>query len=183
VALLLLLLCCCASLQLLARLQELGGLINSIVQISNLMVLHTGHALTSAGTTHILTGQALQASSLQSSHYASAVRRLRLTSRQVLHFRMMLQQYNRITQQQARAGQQLVGLSENSLSLQASLSGAPSTQPSGTSILLGKQGDGSEHGAVEPPADETWSPALQTGSDTVASAATDEAAAETTTPL
>lgn len=92
-ALLLLLLCCCAPLQLLARLPELRGLINSIVQISNLMVLHAGHALTSAAATPDRP-EALQASSLQSSHYASAVRRLRLTSRQVLHFRMMLQQYN-----------------------------------------------------------------------------------------
>jgi hypothetical protein len=132
--------------QLLARLQEFRGLLEEISQISTLLVLHARPAMIAAATTHIPTGQA---STLPTSHYACAVRRLRLTSRQVQHFRVMLHQYNRITQQQARAGQQLVGMSEDSFSLQTSLSGAPSTQPGTTDGSAGKRQGGSQSTARE----------------------------------
>jgi hypothetical protein len=146
--------------QLLARLQEFRGLLEEISQITNLLVLHARPALIAAATTHIPTGQA---STLPTSHYACAVRRLRLTSRQVQHFRVMLQQYNRITQQQARAGQQLVGMSEHSFSLQTSLSGAPSTQPSTSDGSAGKRQGKSHSTAGEQQMDGQARPQTSSG--------------------
>lgn len=96
----------------------------------------------------------------------------------------MLQQYNRITQQQARMGEQLVGLSENSLSLQASLSGAPSTQQSGglgnTASKQQQQQQGDSSQAADAPAGDTGPPLHPVPS---AAAGADGAAVETTTPL
>lgn len=142
------LLCCCrfcrsaSLLQLLGHLQELHQLTTEIVRTSNLLLLHAPHALMAVASTNVATGLPVSALTT-TNHYASAVRRIRLTSRQVQHFQIMLQQYNRMTQQQAREGQQLLEKSENSLTLQSSLSGAPSVQQSGGGGSRGSSQQGS----------------------------------------
>lgn len=131
-------------------------------------MLHAGPAMVNAASRNLMTGET---TTPPSSHYAHAVHRLRLTSRQVQHFQLMLQQYNRITQQQAHAGQELVGLSENSFSL-SSLSLASSSQENSSGSAVSKQQGRSPPGAGELASDGAHA---QTGPGAASAAAADDA--------
>jgi len=96
------------------------------------LLLNNVHAMASLGNLNLATGEICTP---PDNHYLQAVRRLRLTSRQVLHLQLMLKQYNRMARAQNRAGQQVVCMSNNSFSLQACLSS--STRMQATSSVGG----------------------------------------------
>lgn len=96
-----------------------------LMSSSTLLLLH-GHGnevWSTMGDLNFATGQR---EPLPYHHYLEAVRRLHLTSRQIQHLQLMQRQFDRMTRQQHQAGQRLVRLSNNSLSLQAAVAGSMS---------------------------------------------------------
>jgi len=115
--------------------------VNTMVTSSGVLVLHNPFLLLKL---HNMNIQTRGSSPPPSSHYLQAAQRLHLTTEQLSHLRLILQQYNRICRQQREDGLELVGLSAHSFSLQASLAAAADrpqvSTPTTTGCSTGQQG-------------------------------------------
>lgn len=130
-----LLLCPLCYMQLLEQLQEYQRLINMVLTSSGVLVLHNPSLLLQLHSVNIVTRESSPPSN---THYLHAAQRLRLTSEQLSHLRLIFQQFNRMSKQQREDGMQIVGLSAHSFSLQASLAAAADTS---TGCSTGQQCD------------------------------------------